>query len=62
MESEIKIKSKVPDCQYNKMRDCPPSSHDCNRCGWNPEVMNARLERLYGPKKKEEKKYGNCSC
>jgi hypothetical protein len=32
------------ECPYNKSVDC--SFRKCDRCGWNPEVAKARLEKI----------------
>ena len=45
---------KTPDCKHNSMLECPPSERQCWRCGWNPKVMNERLQKFYAANKKEE--------
>ena len=51
----MEIETKAPDCKYNRMLECPPGAHKCNRCGWNPKVMKERLQKFYNPAKEEEK-------
>ena len=32
-------------CRFNKMIDCTEQDcGKCNKCGWNPEVANKRVE------------------
>lgn len=33
-------------CPYNEECSCDPSRRFCERCGWNPAVAKARLERI----------------
>ena len=50
----MEIETKAPDCQYNRMLECEPP-RQCWRCGWNPKVMNERLQKFYaGAEQKEE--------
>ena len=36
-----------PDCPFNAALDCPPGeAHNCKKCGWNPKVAQARLEKM----------------
>lgn len=44
-----------PDCKYNSQLICEPADRRCAKCGWNPKVMNERLEKFYAGTKKEEK-------
>ena len=32
-------------CPYNEACSCDPKKRRCNRCGWNPDVAKARLEK-----------------
>lgn len=40
-------------CPYSSpdVIDCKPDGENCDRCGWNPAVANARLNALTVPKK-----------
>ena len=33
-------------CKYNEGVGCGPFNHKCEKCGWNPEVAKARLEKF----------------
>lgn len=35
-----------PACRYNPGVCCNPTMRNCDECGWNPEVANARLKRF----------------
>jgi len=34
----------VPECIHNSMVECPEYRRNCRKCGWNPEVSQARLQ------------------
>ena len=33
-------------CKFNEGVDCSPFNRHCERCGWNPELAKARLEKF----------------
>ena len=33
-------------CKFNEGVDCHPFHRHCDRCGWNPAVSNARVEKF----------------
>lgn len=33
-------------CRYNENINCAPFHRHCDRCGWNPKVAQARLEKF----------------
>lgn len=57
-------------CPYNEACSCDPKKRRCNRCGWNPNVAKARLEKTCHNRgvqvpqiqepEKEEKSYSEC--
>ena len=37
---------KLHDCEYNTGVACDPKTKDCSKCGWNPAVAKARLDKF----------------
>lgn len=33
-------------CQFNEGVSCHPDKHNCEKCGWNPEVARERLLQI----------------
>lgn len=33
-------------CKYNEGVGCAPVGRNCEKCGWNPKVSKARLEKF----------------
>lgn len=33
-------------CKYNEGVGCSPLGRKCEKCGWNPKVAQARLEKF----------------
>lgn len=33
-------------CKYNEGVECHPGKRPCDKCGWNPKVSQARLEKF----------------
>ena len=33
-------------CKFNRNVDCNEGGKRCTRCGWNPEVSEARLRKI----------------
>lgn len=40
--------------KFNSMVECSGPVRPCNKCGWNPEVQQRRLELRNAPRPKEQ--------
>lgn len=41
-----KVLAEIPPerlCRFNQGVECPPNGRECQNCGWNPPVAEARL-------------------
>ena len=46
-------------CEFNAGVDCEPRCRHCEKCGWNPEVRDFRLECLRDKRRIEEYRQKN---
>ena len=46
-----------PDCPYQETVACDLSERRCNKCGWNPEVAEQRLKRMFRERRCERCRY-----
>ena len=46
-----RMKTNTDSCPHNEHLVC--EVHNCSQCGWNPEVAQARLERIVAKRKED---------
>lgn len=47
-------KEDVPTCPHNDAVNCKYKEKPCRRCGWNPEVKKARLDKILKPRSRSK--------